>query len=136
MNVNPKISLIVVFTALYIQAVAQQEKDTLSFAQIEFDVSSHNFGDLIQGEKAEFEFKFKNAGSTPLILQNVLTTCGCTVPDWPKDPILPSAEGVIRVVFDSKARIGRQNKLITIRSNSRDGDFRLSVTAMVLPRKK
>ena len=64
---------------------------------------------------------------------NVLTTCGCTVPEWPKEPVAPQGEGVIKVVFDSTAKIGRQNKVITIRLNSKGGDHRLRISAMVLP---
>lgn len=107
--------------------------DTLSYARIAFEVSDHNFGDVNQGRKVTYDFKFRNSGTFPLILQNVLTTCGCTVPDWPKEPIAPNEEGIIHVIFDSSSRIGRQNKVITIRSNSDTGDYRLRISAMVLP---
>lgn len=119
-------------------AIAQglNEIDTSAFAQIDFEKTDFNFGDLNQGEKAEHIFEFKNVGQLPLILDNVLTTCGCTVPEWPKHPILPDSIGVIKVVFDSTSKIGRQNKVITIRSNSKKGDFRLRISAMVLPQEK
>lgn len=136
MRILTNIALILICNILCFQVFAQRPVDTLSYAQITFEQSNHNFGDIIQGQKVEYEFKFKNTGNAPLILQNVLTTCGCTVPAWPKEPVNPSAEGIIRVVFDSTSKLGRQNKLITIRSNSKDGDVRLSVTAMVLPPKK
>lgn len=136
MRILTNIALILICNMLCFQVFAQRSVDTLSYAQITFEQSNHNFGDIIQGQKVEYEFKFKNTGNAPLILQNVLTTCGCTVPAWPKEPVNPSAEGIIQVVFDSTSKLGRQNKLITIRSNSKDGDVRLSVTAMVLPPKK
>ena len=110
-----------------------QQQDTTSYAQINFEKSDHNFGEVNQGDKVEKIFRFKNVGNVPLILANVLTTCGCTVPEWPKEPVLPQKESEIKVIFDSAAKIGRQNKVITIRSNSKEGDHRLRISAMVLP---
>ena len=109
------------------------EQDTTSFAQIVFEKATYNFGDLKQGEKAEHLFYFRNDGDSPLILNNVLSTCGCTVPEWPREPILSDSTNVIKVVFDSSSKIGRQNKVVTIRSNSKQGDYRLRISAMVLP---
>ena len=109
------------------------ESDTSRYAQMEFDESIHNFGDLNQGEKRTHIFKFKNIGTNPLIIDNVLTTCGCTVPVWPKDPLLTGEQGQLEVIFDSTSKIGRQNKVITIRSNAKSGDYRLRISAMVLP---
>ena len=114
---------------------AQQitKADSANFAQIFVEETDFNFGEVEQGDKAEHIFVFKNIGNIPLILNNVLSTCGCTVPEWPKEPILPQEEGMIKVVFDSSSKIGRQNKVITIRSNSKEGDYRLRISAMVLP---
>ncbi len=119
-----------------VRAQEGEQADTTRYAQITFDHTSFDFKDLYQGEKAEHVFKFTNTGNTPLILSNVLTTCGCTAPEWPKDPISPGGEGTIKIVFDSSTKMGRQNKIITVRSNSRSGDFRLRISAMVLPPKK
>ena len=118
--------------------VAQEEaeSDTSSFAQMKFENSSYNFGDLYQGEKVEHVFNFVNNGNAPLILNNVLATCGCTAPEWKKKPLLPGEEGQVKIVFDSSSKIGRQNKVITIRSNAKSGDYRLRISAMVLPSKK
>ena len=115
--------------------IAQEEIeiDSTVFAQIVFEKSDYSFGDLNQGEKAEHMFYFKNTGNSPLILNNVLSTCGCTVPEWPRQPILPDSISYIKVVFDSSTKIGRQNKVITVRSNSSEGDARLRISAMVLP---
>ena len=107
--------------------------DSAAYAQIKFEKSSHNFGEVHQGEKVEKVFIFKNTGTIPLLLSNVLSTCGCTIPEWPKEPIPPGEEREIKVVFDATAKIGRQNKVITIRSNSKDGDCQIRISAMVLP---
>lgn len=125
-----------VFSATKMYGQEVLEKDTSAFALLDFAVSEHNFGDIQQGEKVEFSFTFKNNGTAPLILSNVLATCGCTAPEWPKNPIPPEGQEVIKVVFDSSSKIGRQNKVITVRSNSKTGDARLRISAMVLPPQK
>ena len=112
------------------------EPDTSRYAQMEFEESTHNFGELNHGEKSTYIFKFKNIGTDPLIINNVLTTCGCTAPVWPKDPLVAGEQGQPEVVFDSNSKIGRQNKVITIRSNAKSGDYRLRISAMVLPPEK
>ena len=116
-------------------AIAQEvsEEDTAAFAQIAFDKVNFDFGDVVQGEKIEHVFEFRNEGRTPLILSNVLSTCGCTVPQWPKEPVPYDSTGIVKVIFDSSSKIGRQNKVVTIRSNSKEGDFRLRISGMVLP---
>lgn len=136
MNSITRSTLIFLFFCMpAIATMAQSENaaDSTEFAQIEFEEAFHAFGDISQGEKVQHTFSFKNVGSQPLIIQNVLTTCGCTVPEWPKDPIESQQAGLIKVEFDSTSKIGRQNKVITIRSNSKSGDFRLRISAMVLP---
>lgn len=127
--------ILVIFSFIPFVLMGQDisETDTASFAQIAVDKSDFNFGDLVQGETAEHIFVFKNTGNNPLILNNVLSTCGCTVPEWPDQPIQPGKEGNIKVVFNSSSKIGRQNKVITVRSNSKEGDYRLRISAMVLP---
>ncbi len=98
-----------------------------------FEVSQADLGDLRQGEKAEYRFEFTNTGNKPLIIQNVISTCGCTVPEWPEKPVMPGEKGVLKVIFDSAGKIGRQNKIITIRSNVPGPDKKLRISAMVLP---
>lgn len=83
-----------------------------------FETINHDFGKIKEGEKVAYEFKFKNTGKTPLIISNATATCGCTVPETPKDPIKPGAEGVIKVVFDSMGKSGLQDKVITVTSNA------------------
>ena len=127
------------FSFMFSSALKAQEEiesDTSSFAQMEFEEPTYDFGDMYQGEKSEYIFKFRNSGTSPLVFNNVLTTCGCTAPKWPDKPIAPAEDGEVKVVFDSSSKIGRQNKVITIRSNAKSGDYRLRISAMVLPPKK
>lgn len=129
-------SIITILSSTLIFGQETLENDSSVFAQIAVKDVSHNFGELSKGEKGEHLFEFKNKGNAPLIINNVLSTCGCTVPEWSREPIAADSTGVIKVVFDSTTKIGRQNKVITIRSNSKNGDFRLRISAMVLPPEK
>ncbi len=85
---------------------------------IEFEETTYDFGTIKQGEKASHVFKFRNTGNEPLIISNAKATCGCTVPNWPKDPIPPGETGEIEVVFNSKGRSNKQNKKVTITANT------------------
>lgn len=82
-----------------------------------FEKTSYDFGKIKQGEKVHYDFIFKNTGKTPLIISNATASCGCTVPEPPKDPIQPGAESVIKVIFDSTGKSGVQDKVITVTSN-------------------
>jgi len=87
--------------------------------EIEFEKEVHDFGNMKQYGDASTEFKFKNTGNQPLIISNARGSCGCTVPSWPKEPILPGKSASIKVKYDSK-RIGAINKSVTISSNAVD----------------
>lgn len=103
-------------------------------AQILFEESVHDFGDITQGQVVTYSFKFKNAGSEPLIISNVLTTCGCTVPTWPKEPIAPGKKGEIAASFNSTGKMGIQNKVITIMSNGTNPQTTVTIKANILPK--
>ncbi len=83
-----------------------------------FEKESFDFGQITDGEKVSHDFKFTNTGKTPLIITSATATCGCTVPDYPKEPVAPGAEGIIRVVFNSAGKLGMQNKVVTITANT------------------
>lgn len=85
---------------------------------MKFEKESHDFGVVTSGEKVKYSFKFKNTGKSPLIISNAEASCGCTVPEYPHEPIQPGGEGTISVVFDSANRVGMQNKLISVYSNA------------------
>jgi hypothetical protein len=84
---------------------------------ISFEHGMYNFGTITQGDKVHYDFKFKNTGKSPLIITNASATCGCTVPEKPKEPVKPGETGVIKVVFNSTGKIGMQDKVVTIESN-------------------
>jgi hypothetical protein len=101
-----------------------------SKAKIEFVEKSHDFGNVIEGEIARYEFKFTNTGTEPLVLQNVQASCGCTTPKWPREPIAPGETAVIIAEYNSNGRPGTFNKQITVTSNG--GDAVLSISGVVV----
>jgi hypothetical protein len=103
-------------------------------AIITFDKKSHDFGDIIQGDKVEHTFYFTNTGNEPLIITNVQVTCGCTTPKgWPRDPIPSGGKGELTVSFNSAGKSGKQNKPVTIISNAVNPDgSQISFTTNVL----
>jgi len=104
---------------------------------ITWDKNTYDFGDIFQGEKVEYTFKFTNSGTEPLVITNVEVTCGCTTPKgWPRDPINPGGKGEITVQFDSTHKIGRQNKVATIISNASAGNSQVTFSVNVLEKKK
>lgn len=108
----------VLFTlSLAVFSVALFAQGTLSGPEITFEKDVHDFGNLKQGGDASTEFKFTNTGSEPLIISDSKGSCGCTVPEWPKEPIAPGKSAVIKVKYDSK-RVGPINKSVTVTSNA------------------
>ena len=85
---------------------------------MKFEFDSHDFGKVKAGDKVTYEFKFTNTGPSPLIITNATASCGCTVPEWPKEPIQPGQGGKIKVTFDSANKEGLQDKQITVTANT------------------
>lgn len=85
---------------------------------MKFEKDTYNFGKIKQGDKVSYEFKFTNVGKTPLIISNAVASCGCTIPEWPKEPVKPGDGGVIKVTFNSANKSGLIDKLITITGNT------------------
>jgi hypothetical protein len=83
---------------------------------------THDFGTIKESpEGAEYTFEFKNVGKEPLIIQSAVGSCGCTTPDWPKEPILPGKTGKIKVHYASQGRVGPIMKSVFITSNAAPG---------------
>lgn len=92
-----------------------------------------DFGEVIEGEKINIEFKLKNTGSGDLIISKVSASCGCTELQYSKDIIKEGDIDLLNVTFDSKGRLGKQTKKITIVSNSTPNVKILTIKGMVLP---
>lgn len=104
-----------------------------STAEIKFEKMVHDYGEIKQGDNGECVFKFKNVGKEPLILTMCQGSCGCTVPQCPKDPILPGKSGEIKVKYDTQ-RVGPINKSVTVQSNSKTGTQVLQIKGNISPK--
>jgi hypothetical protein len=85
---------------------------------IEILESEYDFGIIKQGEKASHDYKIKNIGNSDLLITSAKGSCGCTVPEWPREPIKPGNAASIKVTFDSKGKTGKQNKRVTLMTNA------------------
>lgn len=95
--------------------------DTVMAAQkptMDFRDTTHDFGTLHEGEKVSYDFEFTNNGKTPLVISSASGSCGCTVPEFPHDPVAPGASGKMKVTYSSAGKNGHQEKSVTIRCNS------------------
>ena len=97
---------------LFAQSNQTSTKDSIAFVKI-----IHDYGTIAQGGDGNSEFRFTNKGNSPLILSSVQASCGCTVPEWPKEPILPGKTGSIKVKYNTNT-VGAFNKSITVKSNA------------------
>lgn len=136
MKVMKRLITLIFILAASFYSYAQGSK-TISGAVIAWDKSTHDFGDVFQGDKVEHTFRFTNTGNKDLVITNIEVTCGCTTPKgWPRDPIAPGGSGELTVAFNSAGKIGKQNKVITITSNSVGTINQVMFTAFVLEKKE
>lgn len=98
---------------------------------IKFEKLVHDYGTIQQNANGDCEFKFKNTGKEPLVLSNVITSCGCTTPSWPKEPIMPGKSAVIKIHYDTN-RIGTISKTITVVSNATEERVILTIKGNIL----
>lgn len=106
--------------------------NTVGWGVMKFDNREHDFGDIKPNEKVEHTFEFTNEGDTDLIITRASGSCGCTVPDYPKEPLAPGAKGKITVTFDPAGKTGKQHKTVTILANTQKGKEILDVKATII----
>ncbi len=103
---------------------------------ISFSKTEHDFGNINEGDIVETIFSFKNTGKSELIITNARGSCGCTVPQWPKEPIPPGGSGEIKVKFNSNGKPNKQRKTVTLTTNTAQGKETVIIKAQVTPKKK
>ena len=101
-------------------------------AAIKFDKEEHDFGTLLQGEVVTYSFHFTNTGNVPLIISDVGSSCGCTVGDYPREPIAPGKTGDIKVTYNSSGHHGFQSRVLTVMSNTNPAKTVLRIKGKVL----
>ncbi len=98
---------------------------------IRFSKDSHDFGEIEQDTENKYSFTFTNTGLEPLIIKNARGSCGCTVPNYPKDPIMPGKTGQIDVVYKPAKQKGNQSKTVTVSANTDPENTILKISANV-----
>ncbi len=94
--------------------------DSARFTSIQWlDSSSRDFGRIPEGDKLDVSFRFRNTGTTPLVIGRVQPTCGCTIAEQPEAPIAPGAEGKIRATFNSQGHVGVNHKSLIVTANTK-----------------
>lgn len=109
-------TLAIVLTGTFLFAQSES-KENPNAPQIKFEKEVIDYGTIDKGANGEREFQFTNTGKEPLIITNAKGSCGCTVPSWPREPIAPGEEAVIKVKYDTQ-RVGPINKSVTVNSNA------------------
>lgn len=108
-----------------------------SVPQIHFNEEKHDFGKITQGQTVTHSFRFKNTGGSDLLITSAQGSCGCTVPNYSKDPIKPGDEGAIEVAFNSEGKSGKNEKTITVITNTNPNTKVLVISAdIVVPEEK
>lgn len=111
---------------------ASGEESDIDLPEITFDSLVHQFGSIAIGEKVVHSFRFKNTGNAPLVISQVVPSCGCTtLKDWPKEPILPGESGSITAEFNSSGFPGLISKTITVGTNCIPKDWYLKLEGEV-----
>lgn len=112
---------------LFLFSIAKAQNNNPNAPVFKFNEEVHEFGNIAEGPEAQIDFIFTNVGKEPLIIMQCNASCGCTIPDWPKEPILPGQKGTIKVKYTTKDRVGSFNKTIFIRSNAKSDKERFEI---------
>ena len=127
-----KLSINIILLTFFIVEIiiSCSKSDFEKNAIIKFPHKEYDFKQLEIGQKAEYDFEFSNPGKTPLVIQNVKTSCGCTVPEWTKEPVKPDKKGKISIKYDT-FNPGTFSKSITVYYNGKDSPAHLKIRGTV-----
>ncbi len=129
-----RISLLIsiVFLASTITFAQNRAKGASKKKEMAFVTESHDYGELEYEANGSYSFKFTNNSKKPLVITNVKSSCGCTVPTWPREPIQPGETGSIQVNYNTKLA-GMFNKTVQVFSSAKNSPVRLTIKGKVLP---
>ena len=118
-------------------ACAEEEKEVTTdivenLTEIKFENELYDFGEITQGEKVKFTYKFTNVGESDLVISSAKGSCGCTVPNWPRKPIAPGESAEIRVVFNSEGKNGKQHKKVSVIANTQPSTTVVALTGNII----
>lgn len=122
-----------ILASLFISRINAQSNPVNSTDSISFEKISIDYGTIKQNSSGECEFRYTVKGKNPVVLTNVISSCGCTTPEWPKNPVNPGETGVIKVKYNT-ALIGRFYKTISVNSTAANSLVVLNITGEVVPK--
>lgn len=126
--------IISVFTLILMSVMAFNVMAAGKGAEMTFAAKTHDFGTIKEANgPVTYSFEFTNTGDEPLVIVDVKASCGCTRPEYPKEPIMPGKKGKIKVTFNPTGRPGEFNKEIKIRTNTNKRPI-LKITGTVIPK--
>ena len=132
-KINPilmkkKILAISLLSFLFLLSCSNNRK---GFPEMTFEEEVHDFGEILQNDKVSFDFVFVNTGDKDLLITDAKGSCGCTVPEFPKEPIEPGKKESVKVTFDSRGKSGNQTKSITLNCNTEKGMEIIKIKASI-----
>jgi hypothetical protein len=127
-NENSMKKLIALFALLVGFAFTSNAQGALKFKQ-----EKHDFGTIAEGTIATYSFVFTNTGKTPVVISNVKPSCGCTTPDWTREPVMPGKTGKVTASYNSAGRPGIFNKTVTVMNNGEASQIVLGIQGTVAP---
>ena len=111
---------------------AEKNADQVDMPKIELSQDFFDFGEMNQKESVSTDFVIKNTGDAPLLIRSAKGSCGCTVPEWPKEPVAVGEEAVVKVTFNIGNKKGKQNKTVTLVTNAIPSTKVLTIKGTVL----
>jgi len=116
-----------------VEKAAERDAQAIVFPTITFDKTEHDFGQIMNGTPVETVFAYTNTGQSPLVVTDIKSTCGCTVPkDWSREPLMPGASSQFTVKFNGKGA-NKVSKTITLTTNTERGNEQVKISAFITP---
>lgn len=116
-----------------VATAAERDAESGKFPTMTFEAGQFDFGTIDQGTNVEHVFKFKNTGDAPLMIVNAKSSCGCTIPEYTKEPVAPGSEGQLLVKFNGSGQ-NQVSKTVTLTTNTKSGSETLTIKAFVTPK--
>lgn len=124
------LTITILFSLIQVQAQKTKAKVDMAFDKTVDGITAHDFGSIVFGANGKVDFTFTNQGTTPLVISDVKSSCGCTIPTWTKEPVAPGEKGNVEIVYNTKLP-GTFNKTVVVYSNANNSPVRLEVRGKV-----
>lgn len=116
-----------------VEKAAERDAQAIVFPSVTFDKTTHDFGEIMNGTPVETVFTYTNSGKSPLVVTDIKSTCGCTVPQgWSREPLAPGASSQFTVKFNGKGA-NKVSKTITLTTNTEKGREQVRISAFIKP---